>query len=81
MTQFSSDILFEKFLDYFELYFKSRENLIRQINNAKLDDKEMSEEEFDFKFGDAQNEVGQYRDLAKSALDSYIKEYLGTLDA
>lgn len=81
MTEFSQDILFEKFLDYIELYFKSRETLIRQINNLKLEKGEPDEDEFDFRFGDAQTEVNQYRDLAKSALDSYIKQRLGTLDA
>lgn len=72
MTEYSSEVLFDKFLDYIELYFKSRDNLVRKINSVKLDDQEMSDEEFDFRFGDAQQEVHQYRDLARKALDSYI---------
>lgn len=80
MTEFSNEILFEKFLDYIELYFKSRENLVQAISREKLTSEELDEEQIDFQFGDEQQEVIQYRDLAKSALDSYIKGYLKQID-
>lgn len=81
MTEYSADILFDRFLDYIELYFKSRDNLIRQINSVKLGDRELDEEELDFRFGDSQQEVNQYRDLARVALDSYLRATVPGLDA
>lgn len=80
MTEFSNEVLFEKFLDYIELYFKSRENLIQNINRVKLTAENLDEEQLEFHFGDEQQEVDQYRDLAKSALDSYIREFVKRID-
>lgn len=80
MTEYSSDILFERFLDYIELYFRAREELIKKTNKLKLTSENVSDEQIEDEFGDEQQTVNQYRDLAQSAMDSYIRGMLRSLD-
>ena len=71
MPEYSSDILFEKFLEYFELYLNLKNNL-----DKKRKRKDVPQEEFEELFYEEIDEVSRQRDLLQKVFEEYVRKML-----
>ena len=71
MPEYSSDILFEKFLEYFEIYLNLKNNL-----DKKRKRKDVPQEEFEELFYEEIDEVSRQRDLLQKVFEEYVRKML-----
>ena len=71
MPEYSSDILFEKFLEYFELYLNLKNNL-----DKKRKKKDVPQEDFEELFYEEIDEVQRQRDLLQKVFEEYVRKML-----
>lgn len=71
MAQYSHDVLFETFLDYFEHYVDLKNKLAK-----KRKKEDIPQEEFEELFYEEIDEVERQRDLLQKVFEEYIKKML-----
>ena len=71
MPEYSSDILFEKFLEYFEIYLNLKNNL-----DKKRKKKDVPQEDFEELFYEEIDEVQRQRDLLQKVFEEYVRKML-----
>lgn len=73
MVEYSHDVLFETFLDYFEHYINLKNSLAKKRKKEKI-----PQEDFDELFYEEIDEVERQRDLLQKVFEEYIKKMLTT---
>lgn len=71
MAEYSHDVLFETFLDYFEHYINLKNSLAKKRKKEKI-----PQEDFDELFYEEIDEVERQRDLLQKVFEEYIKKML-----
>ena len=71
MPEYSHDVLFEKFLEYFELYIDLKNKL-----NKKRQHTDTPQEDFEELFYEEIDEVERQKDLLQKVFEEYIKKML-----
>lgn len=71
MTEYSRDILFEKILDFLELYTDLKNKLSRKRKETDL-----PQEEFEEFFYEEIDELERQKDLLQKVFDEYVKKLL-----
>lgn len=71
MPEYSQDILFEKFLDFFELYLDLKNKLSRKRKETSL-----PQEEFEEFFYEEIDELERQKDLLQKVFNEYVRKML-----
>lgn len=71
MAEYSHDVLFETFLDYFEHYIDLKNKLAKKRKKENI-----PQEEFEEIFYEEIDEVERQRDLLQKVFEEYIKKML-----
>lgn len=71
MPEYSHDVLFEKFLEYFELYFDLKNKLAKKRKKADI-----PQEDFEELFYEEVDELERQKDLLQKVFEQYLTRML-----